>query len=237
MTAHRYSPVSPFVLFAASFPLGPFAMYEAFPRSDYYGPSASPRSHRQTTRQPGFDALGWGRRLGSFAVVPTFTANRSRREVPSYAPAVSPRLRRRHSPWPLAAATLTAAKVPNTETPVVLVRTADQPESTGLELAGDLRGVKALVPRVHLLLTLAGPKPSGSTGLSRRCRGCLPPSPASPGSGCPQLRYAAATAQRRRSFTSARSHSASWRTQSPSQWPACIRSSTSAGRSAIIVIL
>jgi len=32
--------------------LGPFAMHEAFPRSDYYGPSASPRGHRLTTRQP-----------------------------------------------------------------------------------------------------------------------------------------------------------------------------------------
>ncbi|SEC50306.1 hypothetical protein SAMN04490240_1848 [Rhodococcus pyridinivorans] len=62
------------------------------------------------------------------------------------------------------------------------------------------------------------------------------PSPASPGSGCPQLRYAAATAQRRRSFTSARLHSASWRTRSPSQWPGTARSSTSAGRSLIITI-
>ncbi len=114
---------------------------------------------------------------------------------------------------------------------MVLVRIADQPESTGLELAGDLRGVKTLVPRVHLLLMLAGPRPSGSAGLSRRCRGCLPPSPASPGPGCPQLRYAAATAQRRRSLTSARSHSASWRTRSPSQWPACRRVWTLAGRS------
>lgn len=33
-------------------PLGPFAMYEAFPRSDYYGPSAPPRGHRLTTHQP-----------------------------------------------------------------------------------------------------------------------------------------------------------------------------------------
>ena len=129
-------------------------------------------------------------------MVPTFTADRSRREVPSYAPAISPRLRRRHSPWPPRAATLTNPEFP-TPRHEVLVRIADQPESTGLELAGDLRGVKTLVPRVHLLLLLAGPRPSGSAGPSRRCRGCLPPSPASPGSGCPQLRYAAATAQRR----------------------------------------
>jgi hypothetical protein len=71
-------------------------------------------------------------------VVPTFTVNRSRREVPSYAPAISPRLRRRHSPWPPAAATLTATGVPNTEMRVVLVRIADQPESTGFGAGGRL---------------------------------------------------------------------------------------------------
>ncbi len=42
--------------------------------------------------------------------------------------------------------------------------------------------------------------------------GLLPPSPASPGSGCPQLQQAAATARRRSPFISSRSISASWRT-------------------------
>jgi hypothetical protein len=50
-----------------------------------------------------------------------------------------------------------------------------------------LRGVQPLVSHVHLPVSLAGPRPSGSAGPSRRCRGCLPPSPASPGSDCPQL--------------------------------------------------
>jgi hypothetical protein len=40
---------------------------------------------------PGTGAMGW---------VPTFTSNRSAGEVPSYAPAASPRLRRSRSPWP-----------------------------------------------------------------------------------------------------------------------------------------
>ena len=84
----------------------------------------------------------------------------------------------------------------------VLVRIADQPKSTGLELAGDLRGVQTLVPRVHLLLSRAGPGPSGSSGPSRRCRGCLPPSPTSLGSGCPQLPQAARQPTGCRSFTS-----------------------------------
>ncbi len=42
--------------------------------------------------------------------------------------------------------------------------------------------------------------------------GLLPPSPATPGSGCPQLRRAAATAQRPGPFTPARHTGASWRT-------------------------
>ena len=74
---------------------------------------------------------------GSRTAVPMFTVNRSRSEVPSYAPATSPRLRRRHSPWPPRPATLAHPGVPNTRK--VLVRIADQPESTGLEPAGDLR--------------------------------------------------------------------------------------------------
>jgi hypothetical protein len=47
--------------------------------------------------------------------------------------------------------------------PKMSVRTADQPKSTGLELAGDLRGVKTLVPLVHLPALLAGPGPSDSS--------------------------------------------------------------------------
>ena len=53
-----------------------------------------------------------------------------------------------------------------------------------------LRGFITLVPHVRLSVSLARPRPSGSTDLSRRCQGCFPPSPASPGSGCPQLQPA-----------------------------------------------
>jgi hypothetical protein len=55
-----------------------------------------------------------------------------------------------------------------------------------------------------------------------------------PDQGCPQLRHAAATTRRRRSLTSARYCSASWRTRSPSQCPGTARSAASAGRSLII---
>ena len=50
-----------------------------------------------------------------------------------------------------------------------------------------LRSVLARVSHVRLLISLAGPRPSAGAGPSRRCRGCCPPSPASPRSGCPQL--------------------------------------------------
>ncbi len=71
--------------------------------------------------------------------------------------------------------------------------TAYRPRSARLEPARRY-GALTLVPLVHLLVSLAGPAPSGSTGTSRLCQGCFPPSPASPGSGCPQLHPAAATA-------------------------------------------
>ena len=75
-----------------------------------------------------------------------------------------------------------------------------------------LRDFETPVPRVLLSVTLAGPAPSGSTGTPRRCQGCFPPSPAPPGSGCPQLHRPAATGRRRWSLTSARINSASRRT-------------------------
>ena len=96
------------------------------------------------------------------------------------------------------------------------------PDPPGSSWWADLSGLMALVPHVHLLVSLAGPTPSDGAGASRRCRGCLPPFPASPRSGCPQLQQAAATAHRKRSLTSPRSESASWRsisvTQSRSGW-------------------
>ena len=58
--------------------------------------------------------------------------------------------------------------------------------------------------------------------------GLLPPSPAPPGSGCPQLHRPAATGQRRRSLTSTRIVSASRRTAAAGQ-PAREASTTAAG--------
>lgn len=73
-------------------------MWTVFPPSDYYGASAPSRDPQSATHLPcrriGYPATG---RPG---MVPTFTCHRSSREAPSFAPAASPRLRRRHSTWP-----------------------------------------------------------------------------------------------------------------------------------------
>jgi hypothetical protein len=67
------------------------------------------------------------------------------------------------------------------------VRATTQPTSVRLELVALLRSFLPLVSHVHLLDSLAGPRPSDGPSPSRRCQGCCPPSPPSRGSGCPQL--------------------------------------------------
>ena len=55
------------------------------------------------------------------------------------------------------------------------VRTAIQPESTGLELARGSRGVTTPVPCVYLPVSLTAPGSSGSAEPARLCRGCSRP--------------------------------------------------------------
>jgi hypothetical protein len=196
-------------------------MWTAFPPPDYYGSSAPPQA---LSGRRAFPPAPPGRRRGPGASgwFPRSPQNRSTGEVPSSAPATSPRLRRRLSPWPPGRRRITGLGVPRPR--CGRVRAAIQPLSTGFELADyRLRGVMPLVPRVHLPVLLAGPAPSGRPGASRRCRGCLPPSPASPGSGCPQLPHAAATTSGRRSLTPTRFRSASWRSASAAHSPIAVR--------------
>ncbi len=60
------------------------------------------------------------------------------------------------------------------------------PDLSGSSWWAGLRGFRTPVPRVRLSISLAGPGPSDNAGPSRRCRGCSHPTPAPPGSGCPQ---------------------------------------------------
>jgi hypothetical protein len=102
--------------------------------------------------------------------LPTFTTTRLTRSVPSCAPAASPWVRRRPSPWP-------PPRPRNAKYGVATERW--RALQTGPYPPGWSRrktyGALALVPHVHLLVSLAGPRPSGSTGLSRRCQGCSHP--------------------------------------------------------------
>ena len=66
-------------------------------------------------------------------------------------------------------------------------RTASRPISARFEPVLRLRDVNHWFALAYPLALLAGPAPSGSTGASRHCRSCFPPSPALPGSGCSQL--------------------------------------------------
>jgi len=172
-------------------PLGPFAMCPPLASPDYYGPSAPPRSHRRTTRQPAPARPGGGHRTGTTGRFPR--SPRTDRWVRW--PALPQRHRHGyaadiHRGLP--------ASFPNParESPAQPGRRAPRPSPYLPDLSWCvlLRGFRPPVPRVHLPFSLDGPAPSGSPGTSRRCRGCLPPSPSSPGSGCPQLRHAAATA-------------------------------------------
>ena len=150
-------------------------------------------------------------------LVPVFTLIRSTREEPDCVPAVSPRVRRRPSSWPPGQQRQTDLRVPRRHRQQV--RTAPGPESARFEPVSQRRDIKRRF--------LAYFSPSRSPDLqhlavlatSRLSQGCSHPPPAPPGSGCPQLQRPATTGRRRRSPTSARIHSASWRKPFPGQSP------------------
>src|SRR6266511_1255869 len=167
------------------------------------------RGHRSATDLP-TTALA-GRWEGDHGGVPRSPHNRSVREVPSSTPAASPRLRRRHSPWPPHRWLYPASELTH-RLPARVHALPTGPYPPGLSRLSAYGASTTGSLSLHLLTSLDEPAPSGSSGTSRRCQGCFPPSPAFPRSDCPQLRQTAATVQRRRSFTSTRFHGASWRT-------------------------
>ena len=159
-------------------------MHAAFPRSDYYGGSAPLPSHQPTTSLP---AAGLAARTdgtpNSGSHVHHGFVRRDRCPAMPLRPSVS-------TPQTFLTAIrtgdITRSDDPMADMIAVGLRRS-QPRSARFELVGCLRGFLTLVPHVHLSVSLAGPAPSGSAGTPRRCQGCFPPSPASPGSGCPQL--------------------------------------------------
>ena len=109
--------------------------------------------------------------------VPTFIAVRSTGEAPGFTPAVSPRLRRRPSPWPPGPSRPTQPGVPHQSPPPWRpIGTHRTPARIHRVRAGPTsRGVTTPVSRVYLPVSLTGPGPSGSAGPSRLCRGCSHP--------------------------------------------------------------
>ena len=185
-------------------------MYTAFPCSDYYGSSAPFRQHRPATGLPRRGARD--RRSGSH--VHSRTLQRGR------CPAMP--LQHRHG----------YAAVFHRGLPVGdIYRPRSSP--TGQSRSGArcnpaqicqvragglvLRDFLALVPRVHLSVSLAGPAPSDSAGTSRRCQGCFRLRRCSPVQAALSFMRPAATGRWRWYFTTTRFKSASWRSMSQDQ--------------------
>ena len=114
-----------------------FAMCGAFLRADYYGSSAPSLGPGSATDLPTIGLAARGRAAGGW--FPRSPLDHSFREVPSYIPVASPRLRRRPSPWPPA-----RPLQPGPELTIQLpeegwLRATDRPVSTRFEPAHRLR--------------------------------------------------------------------------------------------------
>ena len=175
------------------------------------GPPPHPTAlgRQRTCPPPGW--LPGGRATGGW--FPRSPLDHSFREVPSYIPVASPRLRRRPSPWPPARPLQPGPELATHLLQPVggcALQTGPYPPGLSRHAAYGISTTGSLP--LHLLISLDGPASSGRADTSRRCRGCFPPFPAFPGSGCPQLHQAAATACWWSPFTSTWSSGASWRT-------------------------
>ena len=153
---------------------------------------------RTTTEAPPLAKPHSGQRAAPITVglgsVPTFTMNRLTGEVPSFSPATSPWVRRRHSPRPLLrwVSHLPRVAVGSYIRPRAL-RTNPYPPGLGWRAAkgGSITGSLRVTPFRLACQTWSVWRCHSTLSLSR----LLPPSPALPGSGCLQLQRAAATAR------------------------------------------
>jgi hypothetical protein len=165
---------------------------------------------RTTTDTPPRPATNSGRRAcpppkggeGGGGSLPTFPTTRSTRSVPSSTPAASPGVRRSPSPGLLTGHYLPAAESPAATRDGRALLTGPDPPGWGP--ARRLRSVNAGSSRPPSRLACR-------TRAVWRCRpvpalsGLLPPSRASPRSGCPRLHRPAATGRRRGPSIPARS--------------------------------
>jgi hypothetical protein len=147
-------------------------------------------------------------------------------EVASCAPAASPRVRRRPSPWPPGRRYRPASESPSDagvrRRPAQIHQVGAGSSLEGLYSAGSSRPPSRLACRTRVVWQCR-PVPSLS--------GLLPPSPALPGSGCPQLHQPPATGWRQGPCIPARSPHASWRTITVKNDASCSRRPDTATRS------
>lgn len=203
----RYSPTTSCPAFTSTArSLSAFALWPAFPASDYSADSAPSGGHRPTTGLPACDQRCRARGQPSDGSHVHLTTDQ-RGWCPAFPLQPSPPIRRRPSRWPPAG----LVSGPTGASCRLLRRLTNCCPAQIRQVWSrcfPLEGVPPLVQiALHLSVLLAGPGSSGSADPSRRCRGCFPPSPASPGSGCPQLRRTAATARR----WTLPAHSVEWR--------------------------
>ena len=151
-------------------------MWTAFPPSDYYAGSATPRANRRRV----FPHPAWQVGSGERKALPRFTVNRSTGWVPNFAPATSPRVRR--SLFPMAS----CGKGNRCRSRPAPGRASLRPSSPGFEPVR-IERLYNLVPHVHLTVSLAEPAPSGGAGRP----GFVRAAPAPP--GVPRLRLPSAS--------------------------------------------
>ncbi len=159
-------------------------MHAAFPRSDYYDGSAPTCSYQLTTCLPaaGLAARSDGR-LQDGSHVHHGCAQRDGCPAMPLRPSGS-------TPQTFLPATgtgdITRPSGPTTDMIAVRLRRS-QPRSASFELVGCLRSFTTLVPHVHLSVSLAGPRPSGSASPSRLCQGCSHPPRRLPAQAAPSF--------------------------------------------------
>jgi hypothetical protein len=143
--------------------------------------------------------------------VPVFTDRRLSKEEPGYTPAASPRLRRRLSPWPPEPTVVIGSEVAHPR--VRWTRTAPSPDPSGSSWWDILGGFTHRFLAYSFSSCSPGRRHLTVLATPRLCQGRLPPAPAPPGLGCPQLHQPAATDRRWWSLTPTRTISASRRTR------------------------
>jgi hypothetical protein len=153
-----------------------------------------PRSTTATPPRPARSAddapiptrpAGYGPSGSRHQTVPVFTAAHSIEEEPGSAPAASPRLRRRPSPWPPRTWASPARGVPGSRArlPGRAAPGPDPPDSSrfSVERRYDTGSSRAPLDPARRTRTI------WQYWHIPALSGLLPPSPAPPGSGCPQL--------------------------------------------------